>query len=128
MHDDEQDAHWFAHAITTFDRIEMSAGSYVETLLVLSRRFARASGQPVAVAARDVARAIAEQPITIVPVDEGLAILGALGTLEFAGKPARLNYGDGFAYALAKHLDAPILCKGDDFVHTDVQVLRPPTV
>ncbi|WP_293474434.1 type II toxin-antitoxin system VapC family toxin, partial [Phenylobacterium sp.] len=35
--------------------------------------------------------------------------------------PARLNLGDCFAYALAKHLDAPLLYKGDDFAKTDVR-------
>jgi ribonuclease VapC len=29
--------------------------------------------------------------------------------------------GDGFAYALAKALDAPLLYKGDDFPLTDVR-------
>ena len=36
------------------------------------------------------------------------------------GHPARLNYGDCFAYALAKSLGEPLLFKGDDFIHTDV--------
>jgi ribonuclease VapC len=36
------------------------------------------------------------------------------------GHCAQLNYGDCFAYALAKTLDAPLLFKGGDFSHTDV--------
>jgi ribonuclease VapC len=35
---------------------------------------------------------------------------------------AGLNFGDCFAYALAKELDEPLLFKGDDFRHTDVEV------
>lgn len=35
--------------------------------------------------------------------------------------PAVLNFGDLFAYALARHLDAPLLFKGDDFPHTDIR-------
>lgn len=35
---------------------------------------------------------------------------------------AGLNFGDCFAYALAKDLDEPLLFKGDDFRHTDVEV------
>jgi ribonuclease VapC len=31
-----------------------------------------------------------------------------------------LNFGDCFAYALAKDLGEPLLFKGDDFVHTDI--------
>jgi ribonuclease VapC len=36
--------------------------------------------------------------------------------------PARLNLGDCFAYALAKARSEPLLFKGDDFRHTDVEV------
>ena len=35
---------------------------------------------------------------------------------------AGLNFGDCFAYALAKELDEPLLFKGNDFRHTDVEV------
>ena len=34
---------------------------------------------------------------------------------------AALNIGDCFSYALAKAMDLPLLFKGDDFIHTDVQ-------
>ncbi|MGD9507571.1 MAG: type II toxin-antitoxin system VapC family toxin [Geminicoccaceae bacterium] len=34
--------------------------------------------------------------------------------------PAVLNFGDLFAYALARSLSAPLLYKGDDFSRTDV--------
>lgn len=34
--------------------------------------------------------------------------------------PATLNYGDCFAYALAKSLNAPLLYKGKDFARTDI--------
>ena len=37
-----------------------------------------------------------------------------------AAAPA-LNFGDCFAYALAKHLAAPLLFKGDDFSRTDIR-------
>jgi uncharacterized protein with PIN domain len=36
--------------------------------------------------------------------------------------PAGLNFGDCFAYALAKESGEPLLFKGDDFRRTDVQV------
>lgn len=38
-----------------------------------------------------------------------------------SGHPARLNFGDCFAYALAADSEEPILFKGDDFAHTDLQ-------
>jgi ribonuclease VapC len=35
---------------------------------------------------------------------------------------AGLNYGDCFAYALAKSENLPLLCKGEDFAHTDLML------
>jgi ribonuclease VapC len=32
-----------------------------------------------------------------------------------------LNVGDGFAYALAKAFDEPLLFKGHDFSQTDIE-------
>lgn len=37
--------------------------------------------------------------------------------------PAVLNFGDLFAYALAKRLDLPLLYKGDDFGFTDIKAV-----
>lgn len=37
--------------------------------------------------------------------------------------PAALNYGDCFAYALAKETGEPILCKGTDFGKTDLKIV-----
>jgi ribonuclease VapC len=39
-----------------------------------------------------------------------------------SGHPAKLNFGDYFAYALAKTVDEPLLFKGTDFGQTDVLV------
>ena len=41
-----------------------------------------------------------------------------------SGHPAKLNFGDCFAYALAKEHNAPLLYKGDDFGATDVRPAR----
>jgi ribonuclease VapC len=38
-----------------------------------------------------------------------------------SGHPAKLNFGDCFAYALATELDEPLLFVGQDFMHTDVR-------
>jgi ribonuclease VapC len=42
-----------------------------------------------------------------------------------SGHKAGLNFGDCFAYALAKSAGEPLLFKGDDFVHTDVTPALP---
>jgi len=38
-----------------------------------------------------------------------------------SGSPAQLNFGDCMVYAVAKVLDQPLLFKGDDFTHTDIE-------
>jgi ribonuclease VapC len=38
------------------------------------------------------------------------------------GHPAQLNLGDCFAYACARHHGAAMLCKGGDFVRTDLRL------
>ena len=40
--------------------------------------------------------------------------------------PAGLDYGDCFAYALARQLGEPLLCKGGDFARTDIDLVLPP--
>jgi ribonuclease VapC len=42
-----------------------------------------------------------------------------------SGHPARLNFGDCFAYALAKDSREPLLFKGRDFAHTDIVAALP---
>ena len=37
------------------------------------------------------------------------------------GHSAGLNYGDCFSYALAKQTGEPLLFKGKDFIHTDLE-------
>lgn len=42
------------------------------------------------------------------------------------GHRAQLNFGDCFSYALAKSRSLPLLFKGDDFIHTDIEpALKP---
>lgn len=40
---------------------------------------------------------------------------------RFGGRPARLNFGDCMAYAVAKAAGCPLLYKGGDFAATDVR-------
>jgi ribonuclease VapC len=39
-----------------------------------------------------------------------------------SGHPAKLNFGDAMAYALAKCERQPLLFVGDNFPHTDIEV------
>lgn len=60
----------------------------------------------------------------IEPVTEAQVRVARVAYRDFgkgSGHPARLNFGDCFAYALAKVTGEPLLYKGDDFPHTDVE-------
>ncbi len=65
--------------------------------------------------------------ILIAPVTEVEALLARQGFSDY-GKgrhSAGLNFGDCFAYALAKATGEPLLFKGDDFAQTDIQRALP---
>jgi ribonuclease VapC len=64
-----------------------------------------------------------ELAIRAVPVDERQATIAAEASVRY-GKgrhPARLNFGDLFAYSLAKLRNEPLLFKGGDFAKTDLR-------
>ena len=58
----------------------------------------------------------------IVAVDPDTARIARAAYRRFGKKnhPAKLNFGDCFAYALAKQTGEPLLFKGDDFAQTDI--------
>ena len=56
-----------------------------------------------------------------VSVSQGELARRAWRTFGRGVHPARLNYGDCFAYALAKETREPLLFKGNDFAQTDVE-------
>jgi ribonuclease VapC len=96
----------------------ISAANYVEAGTVLAGRHSDPH-QGVA----DLDAFLQNFGIAIAPIDEGLARLAMQARIRFGkgfGAAARLNFGDSFAYALAKSLDAPLLFVGDDFSATDV--------
>ena len=64
-----------------------------------------------------------EAEVAVEPVTEAQARIARQAYSDFGkdgGHPAKLNFGDCFAYALAKTKREPLLFKGDDFLHTDV--------
>lgn len=95
----------------------MSAGNLIETYRVMS---ARAGPQ----AADQVDRFLVHFGVQIAPVDAAQTRLAREGMERFGkgrgAPPAVLNFGDLFAYALARAMRAPLLFKGDDFRATDI--------
>ena len=93
----------------------MSVVNYVELTIVAANRL----GKPGSSACDDLLRAFA---VTLEPVTVRQAILARQAFYEF-GKgrhPAALNFGDCFAYALAKSSGEPLLYVGLDFSRTDL--------
>lgn len=65
-----------------------------------------------------------DQRIEIEPVTELQARLARQAYRRYgkgSGHPARLNFGDCFAYALARDRNESLLVVGNDFVHTDIR-------
>lgn len=59
--------------------------------------------------------------IVAIGEEEGVLALDAYHRFGKGRHPARLNFGDCFAYACAKRRDIPLLFKGDDFSRTDIR-------
>lgn len=110
----EDDAPRYADAIAAADFVVVSAASCVELSIVALSRDARGRVE--------LDGTLADAAIEIVPVSIDQARLAA-EAYERYGKgrhPAALNFGDCFAYALAKSRGEPLLFKGADFAQTDV--------
>ncbi len=115
--DQEPEAERLARAIATASERMLSAANLVETGIVMQVR----RGDE---AARDLDLLLAKLKIEIIPVSAKQASL-ARKAFQCFGRgrhSARLNFGDCFAYALAKDNAAPLLFKGKDFSQTDVAV------
>lgn len=113
---DEPEARAFAIAIADADHRRLSAANYLETAIVID-----SSRDPVA--SRRFDDLLREGGIVIEPVTEEQARIAREAYRDFgrgSGHVARLNFGDCFAYALAKATSEPLLFKGDDFLHTGI--------
>ena len=115
----ERDAHEFAAAIASAASCRISAASYVEAAIVID------SGRD-SIASRRFDDFFRASRIAIETVTPRQAEIARHAYHDF-GKgrhKAGLNFGDCFAYALAKEMDEPLLFKGNDFRHTDVEVAK----
>ncbi|MGH8634739.1 MAG: type II toxin-antitoxin system VapC family toxin [Burkholderiales bacterium] len=114
---DEPEAARFAEAIQRASKRRLSAVSFVETAAVID-------GGRDPVASRGFDDLLQTAQIAIDPVSEAQARVARDAYRDFgrgSGHPAKLNFGDCFAYALAKVAGEALLFKGNDFVHTDVE-------
>ena len=108
----------FTRKLSTAGNRRISAGTWIELTVVLARR-----GDAALFAGFEAM--LAQFPFEIAPSTAEQARIGADAFRLYgqgSGHRARLNFGDCFAYALAKATGEPLLFKGDDFIHTDIAV------
>jgi len=96
----------------------LSAANVLETAMVVESRRGEIAG-------RELDLFLHRTKTEIVAVDAEQFSIARFAWRKY-GKgrhPAALNFGDCFAYALAKTSSEPLLAKGEDFRRTDLQVL-----
>ena len=114
----EDDAGDLLERLAAAGSIEASPVVIFESALGL----ARSTGAPVQDAMALVERFLDQCGATIVSIDQATSRI-AVAAFERYGKgrhKAALNMGDCFAYACTQLLDTTLLCKGNDFPHTDI--------
>jgi ribonuclease VapC len=112
----ESEAAAFAGAIEVATHRRISAANFLEAAIVID-------GSRDPIASRRLDDLIGEAQLSIEPVTEAQARIARDAYCDFgrgSGHPARLNFGDCFAYALERSTGEPLLFKGDDFSRTDV--------
>jgi ribonuclease VapC len=112
----EADAPFFAECIAAAESCRMSVVSFVEASIVIDRHGDAAAG-------RELDGFMRRSRMILEPVTLEQAHRARVAYLTF-GKGrhrAGLNFGDCFAYALAKTIGEPLLFKGNDFARTDVE-------
>lgn len=112
----EAEAVAFAEILEAASSRRISAVNFAEAAVVID-----ASRNPVD--SRWFDSFIREGQFIIEPVTAEQARIAREAYRDFgkgSGHPARLNFGDCFAYALAKETGEPLLFKGSDFPRTDI--------
>lgn len=98
----------------------MSVANYVETGTVLAGR--RRGDRAAAIS--DLDAFLDEAGVELAPIDAAQARIALDARIRYGrgmGHGGVLNFGDAFAYALAKVCAAPLLYVGDDFKSTDIE-------
>lgn len=118
----EPDGRLYEAALESSPVNRISAATYLEASIVIDR-----ARDPLV--SRRLDEMLREGAFVIEPVTESQAGIARDAYRDFgkgSGHPAGLNFGDCFAYALARDLAEPLLFKGDDFRHTDIPYVGRP--
>jgi ribonuclease VapC len=113
---DEPDAELYIQAISSSPQCRISAGTFIELSIVIEAQF----GADVARQCDALFRraSIAIEPVT---VEQAYIARQAFHDFGKGRHAAGLNFGDCFAYALARSAGEPLLFKGNDFRNTDLE-------
>jgi ribonuclease VapC len=112
----EPEAEAFARAVARAEYRRISAANLLEAGIV-------ADHQADARAGRQLDALVARIELSTEPVTAEHVRIARQAYLDFGkgNHPAGLNFGDCFAYALAKTTGEPLLFKGEDFGQTDIR-------
>ena len=114
----ETDGRRTVERIGSSQRKVLSAATWLEAAIVCESASAHSGG------GADLDQLVSDLGVEIISVTPEQAALAFEAFKQFGkgrGTKAALNFGDCFVYALAKELGAPLLFKGRDFAHTDLQ-------
>ena len=114
---DESDVEELVDALNSADARRLSAASYLEAAVVTD-------GNRDPVLSRRLDSLLQESLIEIETVTVEQARIAREAYRDFGKGQHRagLNFGDCFVYALAKVKGEPLLCKGEDFKRTDLEI------
>ena len=112
----EPDAGRYEEAIAAAWPRRMSVVALLEAAMVVESRGGAAAGQEL-----DTLLERSEIELAPVTPEHANAARRAWRRFGKGNHPAALNFGDCFAYALAKTAGEPLLFKGEDFSRTDIE-------
>ncbi len=108
----------FAQLIHDADACSISVANFLELSMVVEIQLGPDAARQIDTLFRRVGIAI--EPVT---VEHGYLARQAFLDFGKGRHRAGLNFGDCFAYALAKATGEPLLFKGNDFNHTDINLI-----
>lgn len=116
---DEPEAQACMAVLTDAGSVMISAGTLAEALIVAARRNI----------GEEMAALIEGAGFEVIPVTQGSArrIAEAYGRFGKGVHAAGLNFGDCFAYEVAKENGCPLLYVGEDFARTDLSSALQPS-
>lgn len=112
---DEPEREEFIHKIAAASRRLISAGTLIESSIVVESRRGEVAGREL-----DLFLHRADVQIVAVNEEQGLLARAAWRRYGKGRDPAGLNFGDLFAYALARASGEELLYKRDGFARTDL--------